>query len=68
MRTPEIHLLNFRCYAVWLDECGQIKQVADIPPSIGGESQHRLVSDQRFWNRPVPADEFLAIQQSASIR
>jgi hypothetical protein len=68
MRTLEIYLLNFSWYAVWLDEYGQIQQVADIPPSIGGESERLLVSDQRLWNRSVPADEFLVIEKSASIR
>ena len=66
MRTPQIHLFPSGCYAVWRDSYGQIKQVAEVPPSIGGENEHQLVSDQRLWNRPVPIDEFIAIQESVA--
>ncbi|WP_156396180.1 MULTISPECIES: hypothetical protein [unclassified Caulobacter] len=66
MPNPEIHLYVSGCYAVWRDEYGQIKQVAEIPPSIGGKSERHLVSDQRLWNGLVPFNEFVAIQQTVA--
>ena len=59
--TLEICIVSSRCYAVWKDDYGQIKRVANIPPSIGGGDERHLVLDQRFWNRLVPVDEFLEV-------
>jgi hypothetical protein len=65
MHTLEIYLFAVGCYAAWRDGYGQIKQVAEIPPSIGGTSERWRVADQRLWNRVVSIDEFTAIWEAA---